>query len=36
VLCELDLEKAYDSVNCEFLLCLLKRWFWGEMESLDS
>jgi hypothetical protein len=30
VLCELDLEKAYDSVNCEFLLCLLKRCGFGE------
>jgi hypothetical protein len=36
LLCKLDLEKAYDNVNWEFLLCVAKKWFQGEMESLDS
>jgi hypothetical protein len=30
VLCRLDLEEAYDHVNCEFLLYLLKRCGFGE------
>jgi hypothetical protein len=29
LLCKLDLEKAYDNVNWEFLLCVAKKWFWG-------
>jgi len=36
LLSKLDLEKAYDHVNWEFLLCVAKKWFQGEMESLDS
>jgi hypothetical protein len=30
VLCKLDLHKAYDHVNCEFLFYLLKRCGFGE------
>jgi hypothetical protein len=30
VLCKLNLEKAYDHVNWEFLLYLLKRFVFGE------
>jgi hypothetical protein len=36
VLCKLDLEKAYDHVNWEFLIYLLKRCGFGGMEKLDS
>jgi hypothetical protein len=37
VLCKLDLEKAYDHVNWEFLLIFVEEmWIWGEMEGLDS
>lgn len=30
MLCKLDLHKAYDHVNCEFLFSLLKRCGFGE------
>jgi hypothetical protein len=34
LICELDLEKAYDYINWDFLLYMLKR-FWGKVERLD-
>jgi hypothetical protein len=35
VLCKLDIEKAYDHVNSDFLL-VKEMWFWGEIVLLDS
>jgi hypothetical protein len=33
----LDLEKAYDHVNWDFLLYLpTTMWLWGEMEGLEE
>jgi hypothetical protein len=35
VLCKLDMEKAYDHVDWNFLLYLLKRCGFGEMVHMD-
>lgn len=36
IMCILDIEKAYDHVNCEFLLKVLKRnRLWGKMVDVD-
>jgi hypothetical protein len=35
VICKMDLEKAYNHVNWDFLLCVEEKWFQGEMVLLD-
>ena len=35
VVCKLDSEKAYDYVNWDFVIHVLKRMGWGKMDRVD-
>ena len=36
ILMTVDIEKAFDSINHSFLMCVLKNWIWQRFSKMDT